>query len=61
MGEWPWTYFFLLVLLLMFGLQRSSRSLGIDAIIAARSADARTQNTLGRFCSTLLRERKYAD
>lgn len=36
-GEWPWTYFFLLVLQLAFAVHRYGRSLGIDAIIVARS------------------------
>ena len=30
-GEWPWTYFFLLVLMLVFALHRYGRSLGLDA------------------------------
>ncbi len=33
-GEWPWTYFFLLVLQLAFALDQYGRSLGIDAIVA---------------------------
>jgi uncharacterized membrane protein YphA (DoxX/SURF4 family) len=37
-GEWPWTYFFLLVLQLIFALSRYGRSLGVDAIITARRA-----------------------
>jgi uncharacterized membrane protein YphA (DoxX/SURF4 family) len=44
-GEWPWTYFFLLVLMLIFALHRYGRRLGIDAIIAARS---QTRSLLGR-------------
>jgi uncharacterized membrane protein YphA (DoxX/SURF4 family) len=44
-GEWPWTYFFLLVLMLIFALHRYGRSLGLDAIIVARS---RIRSTLGR-------------
>lgn len=36
-GEWPWTYFFLLVLMLIFALHRYGRSLGIDALLLARS------------------------
>jgi uncharacterized membrane protein YphA (DoxX/SURF4 family) len=36
-GEWPWTYFFLLVLQLIFALHRYGRSLGLDALIAKRS------------------------
>src|SRR5262249_54984548 len=33
-GEWPWTYFFLIVIQLMFAIDRSRRSLGVDALIA---------------------------
>ena len=36
-GEWPWTYFFLLVLMLVFALHRYGRRLGLDAIIVAHS------------------------
>jgi len=35
-GEWPWTYFFLLLLMLNFALHHTGRSLGLDAIIATR-------------------------
>jgi uncharacterized membrane protein YphA (DoxX/SURF4 family) len=41
-GEWPWTYFFLLVLQLIFAVHRYGRSLGLDAIIVARSRTSRT-------------------
>jgi uncharacterized membrane protein YphA (DoxX/SURF4 family) len=44
-GEWPWTYFFLLVLMLIFALHRYGRRLGLDAIILARS---QTRGILGR-------------
>jgi uncharacterized membrane protein YphA (DoxX/SURF4 family) len=40
-GEWPWTYFFLLVLQLTFALHRYGRSLGLDAILTARSGSDR--------------------
>jgi uncharacterized membrane protein YphA (DoxX/SURF4 family) len=43
-GEWPWTYFFLLVLQLIFALHRYGRSLGLDALIAKRS---QARHTLG--------------
>jgi uncharacterized membrane protein YphA (DoxX/SURF4 family) len=43
-GEWPWTYFFLLVLQLIFALHRYGRSLGLDAMIAKRS---QARHTLG--------------
>jgi hypothetical protein len=45
-GEWPWTYFFLLVLMLIFARHRYGRRLGLDAIIIARS---QTRGILGRF------------
>ena len=35
-GEWPWNYFFLLLLQLIFAVHRYGRSLGIDAILVAR-------------------------
>jgi hypothetical protein len=41
-GEWPWTYFFLLVLQLIFALHRYGRSLGVDALIANRSQERHT-------------------
>jgi hypothetical protein len=34
--EWPWTYFFLLLLMATFALHRYGRSLGLDAIIGPR-------------------------
>jgi hypothetical protein len=43
-GEWPWTYFFLLVLQLIFAVHRYGRSLGLDALIVAR---LKTPRTLG--------------
>ena len=44
-GEWPWTYFFLLVLMLIFALHRYGRSLGLDAVVVVRS---RPETALGR-------------
>jgi uncharacterized membrane protein YphA (DoxX/SURF4 family) len=49
-GEWPWTYFFLLVLMVIFAVHHYGRSLGLDAVIVARS---RARHTLA---STLLAE-----
>jgi len=46
-GEWPWTYFFLLLLQLIFAVHRYGRSLGLDAVIVARSGARHTlANTL---------------
>jgi uncharacterized membrane protein YphA (DoxX/SURF4 family) len=39
-GEWPWTYFFLLVLQLIFAVHHYGRCLGLDAILVARSGAA---------------------
>jgi uncharacterized membrane protein YphA (DoxX/SURF4 family) len=36
-GEWPWTYFFLLLLQLIFAVDHYGRSLGIDALFATRT------------------------
>ena len=49
-NEWPWTYFFLLLLMCNFALHRYGRSLGLDALIVARVRQPRT--LLGRMiCS----------
>jgi thiosulfate dehydrogenase (quinone) large subunit len=45
-GEWPWTYFFLFVLQLIFALHQYGRSLGIDAIIVDRSLRRRSRGTM---------------
>ena len=37
-NEWPWTYFFLLVLQLIFALEHYGRNLGIDAMLVRRSS-----------------------
>ena len=46
-GEWPWTYFFLLLLQLVFAVDRYGRNLGIDAILAAHPP-ARRDASWGR-------------
>ena len=43
-GEWPWTYFFLLLLQLIFALHQYGRSLGLDAIIVDRYAHSRSRD-----------------
>jgi uncharacterized membrane protein YphA (DoxX/SURF4 family) len=35
-SEWPWTYAFLVLLMALFAFERYGRSLGADALIAAR-------------------------
>ncbi|MGE5268959.1 MAG: hypothetical protein ACM3JG_04715 [Thiohalocapsa sp.] len=36
-GEWPWTYFFLLLLQVIFAVDHYGRSLGLDALAAPRA------------------------
>jgi hypothetical protein len=38
--EWPWTYFFLIAVNGTFAVYRAGRSLGVDALIAARPPSA---------------------
>jgi uncharacterized membrane protein YphA (DoxX/SURF4 family) len=53
-GEWPWTYFFLLVLMVIFTVNRSGRSLGLDAIIAERRAsEPKRPGSSGRWLERL--------
>jgi len=37
-AEWPWTYFFLLIVSGSFAVLHAGRSLGVDALLAARKA-----------------------
>ena len=39
--EWPWTYFFLIVLQLIFAFDHYGRSLGIDALLVGRPSRSR--------------------
>jgi uncharacterized membrane protein YphA (DoxX/SURF4 family) len=55
-GEWPWTYFFLLVVMVIFALHRYGRSLGVDALFLERATSGRrsrmeTQRLLPSDCS----------
>jgi uncharacterized membrane protein YphA (DoxX/SURF4 family) len=36
-GEWPWTYFFLIVIQLLFLLEPPGRSLGADVLLDRRA------------------------
>jgi uncharacterized membrane protein YphA (DoxX/SURF4 family) len=40
-SEWPWTYAFLVLLMVLFAVERYGRSLGADALIAARIQGAK--------------------
>src|SRR3954462_9361850 len=41
-NEWPWTYFFLLLLMLNFALHHYGRSLGLDALLLPRWNERRS-------------------
>ena len=47
-GEWPWTYFFLLLIQLMFAVHAYGRSLGVDAMLVAERAGRRATGLVGR-------------
>ena len=50
-GEWPWTYFFLLLLQLVFAVHCYGRSLGIDTVINQRDAARTRGGVAGRLLS----------
>jgi uncharacterized membrane protein YphA (DoxX/SURF4 family) len=48
--EWPWTYMFLILLMVTFGVENYGRSLGLDALLQARERwRARIPRLLLRF------------
>jgi uncharacterized membrane protein YphA (DoxX/SURF4 family) len=49
--EWPWTYFFLIVLMGFFAAVRAGRALGLDAVLAPRAKGER--GLVGRALSLL--------
>jgi len=53
-GEWPWTYFFLLVLQLMFAVHCYGRSLGVDAILVASDSRRRETGVIGRLIAAAI-------
>lgn len=47
-GEWPWTYFFLLLLQLVLALHHYGRSFGIDALLQSRQGMRARAGVIGR-------------
>jgi uncharacterized membrane protein YphA (DoxX/SURF4 family) len=47
-GEWPWTYFFLIIIQIIFLVQRPGRSLGLDAIWLHGREESRSGSLWGR-------------
>ena len=43
-AEWPWAYFFLIVIQIMFLVQRPGRSLGLDAVLQQGQEDSASQS-----------------
>jgi uncharacterized membrane protein YphA (DoxX/SURF4 family) len=52
-AEWPWTYFFLLVIQIMLLVQRPGRSLGLDAILLRRQQKLADHGLWGRLVRAL--------
>ena len=50
-GEWPWTYFFLFLLQLVFAVHCYGRSLGIDALLTARHRSREHAGIISRLLS----------
>ena len=47
-AEWPWTYFFLIIVQIMLLVQRPGRSLGLDAILLRREQQLADHGLWGR-------------
>jgi uncharacterized membrane protein YphA (DoxX/SURF4 family) len=47
-GEWPWTYFFLMLLQVMFAIHRYGRALGVDALMNVNQASRSRTTAIGR-------------
>jgi hypothetical protein len=47
-AEWPWTYFFLIIVQIMLLVQRPGRSLGLDAILLRRKQQFADHGLWGR-------------
>ena len=52
-AEWPWTYFFLIIVQIMLLVQRPGRSLGLDAILLRRGQRLADHGLWGRLVRVL--------
>jgi uncharacterized membrane protein YphA (DoxX/SURF4 family) len=52
-AEWPWTYFFLIIVQIMLLVQRTGRSLGLDAILVRREQQSADYGLWGRLVRVL--------
>lgn len=52
-SEWPWTYFFLLVIQIMFLFYPPGRSLGLDAVLLRRQRESQERGLWARLVQLL--------
>jgi uncharacterized membrane protein YphA (DoxX/SURF4 family) len=52
-AEWPWTYFFLIIVQITLLLQRPGRSLGLDAILLRQEQESARRGLWGRLTRLL--------
>jgi uncharacterized membrane protein YphA (DoxX/SURF4 family) len=52
-AEWPWTYFFLMIVQIMFLVQRPGRSLGLDAILSRQEPESPSRGLWSRLVRLL--------
>jgi hypothetical protein len=52
-GEWPWTYFFLSIVQIMFLIYPPGRSLGLDALLLKRHEKSSEGGLWARFVRLL--------
>jgi len=52
-AEWPWTYFFLMIVQIMFLVQRPGRSLGLDAILSRQEPEPASRGLWSRLVRLL--------
>ncbi|HYY28647.1 MAG TPA: TQO small subunit DoxD [Chthoniobacterales bacterium] len=52
-SEWPWTYFFLIIIQIMLLVQRPGRSLGLDAILLRHHQESPKRGLWGRLVQFL--------
>ena len=52
-AEWPWTYFFLIVVQIMLLVQRPGRSVGLDAILLRHGQESSDGSSWGRLVRLL--------
>jgi uncharacterized membrane protein YphA (DoxX/SURF4 family) len=52
-AEWPWTYFFLIIVQIMLLVQRPGRSLGLDTVLLRHEQECSDRGLWGRLVGLL--------